>query len=145
MKTCLFLTVLVAALTWSAGGISQTSKKTPARATESPVQTKNELLGKWSIDHIAIHMVMPSGEEMTDSFAGENSDYFDFGNEKIFSHIKNDTDVTPYSIEGNNIIIIDEGQADTMHIVSLTKTTCVLHKNENSEAGKGEITISMKR
>lgn len=124
-----------------AGAPAAASAPAPASGTIN----KADINGKWKIDKIDIDMKTPDGEAMKNSLPGGEEDFFDFQNGTLTSYMSGQSETVPYSIAGGYLITRSEGITDSTKIMTLTKTSCVLYKKEESAEGSGTLMITLKK
>lgn len=142
--------VCIALLGFAGNAMAQAKKPAsapaaPAAAPASGTINKADINGKWKIEKVDIDMKTADGETMKNSLPGGDEDFFDFQNGTLTSYMSGQSDAVPYSIAGGYLITRSEGITDSTKIISLTKTSCVLFKKEESAEGSGTLMITLKK
>ena len=109
------------------------------------VLNEKDLEGKWKIDHIDVRLVMPGGKEEKSAAPGGPNEYFEISNGKMTSSINNEIITAAFTMAGNDLIMTEDGNRDTLHITTLTKTICVFNQKAQTTEGAAEMTINLKR
>lgn len=150
MKYVFMPAIAIAALC-AAGTVSAQSAKgkpgTQATVTTAPAGSINprEIEGKWKIDRMLVEIKAADGEAIQNNVPTADEDFFEFQRGMLTANINGTSDSSPYTISGNYVITKEEEGSDSIKIVSLSKTSCVLVRKEESADGVGKITITLKR
>ncbi len=140
----LFTAISGNAMAQSKGKAAAPAAKPTAAAPAAAVNPA-DLEGKWKVDHVDVDIKNSDGEETKEPQPGGDDDFMEFKNGTMTSFIGGISDNRTYTVSGSNIATKTEAGPDTIKILSLSKTTCVLLQTVNDDSQKGTLKITLKK